>query len=69
MWKRIFELKNDDAINSTISIRGWIHRIRKQKEKTFIIIRDDRGDIIQAVCPSTLAEMSLSNLQSESQGN
>lgn len=56
MWKRIFELKNDDAINSTISIRGWIHRIRKQKEKTFIIIRDDRGDIIQAVCPSTLAE-------------
>ena len=54
MFKRIADLRTEDNIENNILLRGWIHRLRKQKEKTFIILRDDRGDIIQAVCPSNL---------------
>ena len=56
MFKRIADLRTEDNIENNILLRGWIHRLRKQKEKTFIILRDDRGDIIQAVCPSNLCE-------------
>lgn len=56
MFKRIADLRTEDNIGNNILLRGWIHRLRKQKEKTFIILRDDRGDIIQAVCPSKLCE-------------
>lgn len=56
MIKRIHDIKNDITVDSIVCIRGWVHRIRKLKEKSFIIIRDDRGDVIQAVCPSNLAE-------------
>ena len=54
MFKRIADLRTEDNVENNILLRGWIHRLRKQKEKTFIILRDDRGDIIQAVCPSNL---------------
>ena len=33
-------------------MRGWVHRLRIQKDKSFIIIRDERGGIIQCVIPS-----------------
>lgn len=56
MSSRISAVRIEDAIGRIVSIRGWIHRLRKQKEKTFIILRDDRGDIIQAVCPSNLTD-------------
>jgi asparaginyl-tRNA synthetase len=56
LFKRIADLRTEDNIENNILLRGWIHRLRKQKEKTFIILRDDRGDIIQAVCPSNLCE-------------
>ncbi|MBA3286359.1 MAG: asparagine--tRNA ligase, partial [Nitrosopumilus sp.] len=56
MFKRIADLKADDNIGKTIVLKGWIHRLRKQKQKTFIILRDDRGDIIQVVCPSISCE-------------
>ncbi|MBA3977531.1 MAG: asparagine--tRNA ligase [Nitrosopumilus sp.] len=56
MFKRIADLKTEGNIGRTTTLKGWIHRLRKQKQKTFIILRDDRGDIIQIVCPSTLCE-------------
>jgi asparaginyl-tRNA synthetase len=56
LFKRISDLKTDDNIGKTVILKGWVHRLRKQKEKTFIILRDDRGDIIQAICPSKLCE-------------
>ena len=52
MFKRIADLKIDKNVGKNIILKGWIHRLRKQKEKTFIILRDDRGDIIQIICPS-----------------
>lgn len=56
MIKRIHDIKDDKELDSIVCIRGWVHRIRKQKEKSFIMIRDDRGDVIQAVCPSNMVE-------------
>ena len=50
---RSAELKHDDYIGKYVSIRGWIHRIRKQKENTFLLIRDDRGGIIQCIIDSS----------------
>jgi len=46
-------LKHDDYVGKYISIKGWIHRIRKQKENTFLLIRDDRGDILQCIIDSS----------------
>ena len=54
MFKRIADIKNHDIIGKTVILRGWIHRLRIQKQKAFIILRDDRGDIIQVVCPSNM---------------
>jgi asparaginyl-tRNA synthetase len=56
LLKRIADIKIENNIGKTITLKGWIHRLRKQKEKTFIILRDDRGDIIQVVCPSTICQ-------------
>ncbi len=50
---RSAELKKDDYVGKYISIKGWIHRIRKQKENTFLLIRDDRGGIIQCIIESS----------------
>jgi len=52
-YSRISEIKKDEFLGKEIKIRGWVHRLRKQKDKSFIIIRDDRGGIIQCVLPST----------------
>ena len=68
MFKRIADLRTEDNIGKTILLRGWIHRLRKQKEKTFIILRDDRGDIIQAICPSKLCEDLIIESSIEIQG-
>ena len=53
MYSTIKHIKNDEYVNKSISIRGWIHRIRKQKENSFLLIRDTSGDVIQTIFPST----------------
>jgi asparaginyl-tRNA synthetase len=50
---RAKELKNERYIGKNISIKGWIHRIRKQKENTFLLIRDERGSVIQCIIDSS----------------
>ncbi|HJR84864.1 MAG TPA: asparagine--tRNA ligase [Nitrososphaeraceae archaeon] len=52
-YYRVSEIKKDEFLGKEIKIRGWVFRVRKQKDKAFIIIRDDRGGIIQCVLPST----------------
>ena len=52
-YHRVGEIKKDEFLGKDIKIRGWVYRIRKQKDKAFLIIRDDRGGIIQCVLPST----------------
>ena len=56
MLKRIADIKTENNVGKSVILKGWVHRLRKQKEKTFIILRDDRGDIIQVVHPSDLCQ-------------
>lgn len=42
----INELKN--YINKTVSVKGWVHRIRKLKSITFVVLRDRTG-LVQCV--------------------
>lgn len=56
MFERIADSIIDINVGKNITLKGWIHRLRKQKEKTFIILRDDRGDTIQIVCPSNICK-------------
>jgi asparaginyl-tRNA synthetase len=51
-YNRIGEIKKDEYLGKEIKVRGWVYRLRKQKDKAFIIMRDDRGGIIQCVVPS-----------------
>ncbi|MFZ0327732.1 MAG: asparagine--tRNA ligase [Nitrososphaeraceae archaeon] len=50
--QRVNDIKTPDHVGQEITIRGWVHRLRKQKENTFLLIRDDRGGVIQCVFPT-----------------
>src|SRR5919206_1955067 len=52
MSPRCNDIKSPEYIGKKVKVRGWVHRLRKQKENAFIMIRDDRGGIIQSVFPS-----------------
>ena len=49
---RANDLKSTDHIGEKVTLRGWVYRLRKQKENTFVIVRDERGGIIQSVFPT-----------------
>jgi asparaginyl-tRNA synthetase len=55
MYMRSNNIKSPDYVGQQVTIRGWVHRLRKQKDNTFILIRDDRGGIIQIVIPTEKA--------------
>ena len=42
--QRANDIKTPINVGKEITIRGWVHRLRKQKEKTFLLIRDDRAE-------------------------
>lgn len=48
---RASDIKNSNNIGKEVTIRGWVYRLRKQKENAFVLIRDDRGGVIQSVFP------------------
>jgi asparaginyl-tRNA synthetase len=52
MHVRADDIKSTDYLGKDVTIRGWVYRLRKQKENTFVLIRDDRGGIIQSIFPS-----------------
>lgn len=49
---RAGDAKNPDLVGKQVTIRGWVHRLRRQKENAFILLRDDRGGVIQCVFPA-----------------
>jgi asparaginyl-tRNA synthetase len=49
---RISKIKSPDQAGKEVTIRGWVHRLRKQKENSFILVRDDRGSVIQCILPT-----------------
>ena len=56
---RADSLKSADYIGKSVTIRGWVYRLRKQKENTFLIVRDDRGGVIQSVLPTSIVPANL----------
>ena len=59
---RIRDILTSDYIGKEVTLRGWVYRLRKQKGNAFVLLRDDRGSIIQCVFPSS----KLDNLTRES---
>ncbi|HEY7506774.1 MAG TPA: OB-fold nucleic acid binding domain-containing protein, partial [Nitrososphaera sp.] len=55
MSLRVHKIKSQEFVGKEVTIRGWVHRLRKQKENSFIMVRDDRGDVIQCVLPTEKA--------------
>jgi asparaginyl-tRNA synthetase len=53
---RIRDILYSDYIGKEVTLRGWVYRLRKQKGNTFMLLRDDRGSIIQCVFPSSKLE-------------
>lgn len=51
MSVRTNSVKSPDYVNKEVTIRGWVYRLRKQKENAFVLVRDDRGGVIQCVIP------------------
>jgi asparaginyl-tRNA synthetase len=51
MSLRTSEIKSSDYVGKEVMIRGWVYRLRKQKENAFVLVRDDRGGVIQCVFP------------------
>jgi asparaginyl-tRNA synthetase len=51
MFVRTSEIKSSDYVGKEVVIRGWVYRLRKQKENAFVLVRDDRGGVIQSVFP------------------
>jgi asparaginyl-tRNA synthetase len=64
MSLRISQVKSPDLIGKQVTIRGWVYRLRKQKENAFVLMRDDRGSVIQCVLPVD----KVANLTIESSG-
>ena len=50
----IKDIRKESNINKEFTVRVWVHRLRKQKENSFILIRDERGDVIQSVFKTDL---------------
>ena len=52
MSVRTSEVKSSNYVGKGVyRIRGWVYRLRKQKENAFVLVRDDRGGVIQCVFP------------------
>lgn len=52
MSLRAGKIKSPENTGKQVTIRGWVHRLRKQKENSFVLVRDDRGGVIQCVLPT-----------------
>src|SRR5438105_15594878 len=49
---RADQIKSPQFVGKQVSVRGWVYRLRKQKENTFVLVRDDRGGVIQSIFPT-----------------
>ncbi|HKZ61524.1 MAG TPA: asparagine--tRNA ligase [Nitrososphaera sp.] len=49
MLLRTNQAKSPDLVGKEVTIRGWVYRLRKQKENAFVLVRDERGGVIQCI--------------------
>ncbi len=57
----ISEFKN--SINEKVNLQGWIHKIRKLKNITFLIIRD-RSGLVQCIVDNNKLDLSKVKIES-----
>lgn len=61
--ERIMINKLNEYINKSVNIKGWIHRVRKLKSITFLILRDRTG-LVQCVLENNLTDINSLKLES-----
>ncbi|CEN75627.1 aspartate--tRNA ligase AspS [[Clostridium] sordellii] len=61
--ERIMINKLNGYINKSVNIKGWIHRVRKLKSITFLILRDRTG-LVQCVLENNLTDINSLKLES-----
>ncbi|CEO33724.1 aspartate--tRNA(Asn) ligase [Paraclostridium sordellii] len=61
--ERIMINKLNEYINKSVNIKGWIHRVRKLKSITFLILRDRTG-LVQCVLENNLIDANSLKLES-----
>ncbi|CEP81038.1 aspartate--tRNA(Asn) ligase [Paraclostridium sordellii] len=61
--ERIMINKLNEYINKSVNIKGWIHRVRKLKSITFLILRDRTG-LVQCVLENHLVDVNSLKLES-----
>jgi len=44
-FKQVEEVKKKDYNGKKVKVRGWVHRIRDQKDNVFLILRDSSGTV------------------------
>jgi asparaginyl-tRNA synthetase len=52
MALRTSQVKSLEYAGKDVTVRGWVYRLRKQKENAFVLVRDDRGGVIQCIFPA-----------------
>jgi asparaginyl-tRNA synthetase len=52
MALRTSQVKSPEYAGKDVTVRGWVYRLRKQKENAFVLVRDDRGGVIQCIFPA-----------------
>ena len=52
MALRTSQVKSPEYAGRDVTVRGWVYRLRKQKENAFVLVRDDRGGVIQCIFPA-----------------
>jgi asparaginyl-tRNA synthetase len=64
LMEKIAGLLSDNFLEKTVSIRGWVYRIRSSGKITFVVMRDSSG-IIQCIASSkNLGEQEMKDLSS-----
>src|SRR3990170_9041354 len=62
MFRQVKEVLSGELTGKEVSLRGWVHRKREQKEVDFIVLRDSSG-LIQLACKG-LEEAKKSTIES-----
>ena len=52
MALRTSQVKSPEYAGRDVTVRGWVYRLRRQKENAFVLVRDDRGGVIQCIFPA-----------------
>lgn len=59
----IGDILTGDYEGKTVNLRGWVHRIRKQKKMVFVLLRDPTGVVQTVIKPATVGEEAYADAQ------